>query len=90
MYVQRGGCHVGLKKIETENLSCLLQSPDESKLALKVREISDDRGRGVFTQTDRSRKSFICEYAGDTANKEDAERTADEYVQEGAKNFYQY
>jgi [histone H4]-lysine20 N-methyltransferase SETD8 len=79
-----------LKKIEAEHLSFLLQSTDETKLGLEVRETSDGRGRGVFTQTDRSRKSFICEYAGDTVTKEVADRRVDEYEQQGAKNFYQY
>jgi hypothetical protein len=77
-----------LKKIEAEHLSLLLQSTDETKLGLEVRETSDGRARGVFTLIDRSRKSFIWEYVGDTVPKEVADRRVDEYEQQGAKNFY--
>jgi histone-lysine N-methyltransferase SETD8 len=79
-----------LKKIEAEQLSLLLQNTDETKLGLEVRKTSDGRGRGVFTLIDRTRKSFICEYVGDTVPKEVAERRVDEYEVQGAENFYQY
>jgi [histone H4]-lysine20 N-methyltransferase SETD8 len=78
-----------LKKMEAEELRLLL-STDERKLGLVVQNTSDDRGRGVFTETDRSRKSFICEYIGDIVSEEEAARRVAEYVRNGATAFYQY
>jgi histone-lysine N-methyltransferase SETD8 len=79
-----------IKKIQAEQLSLLLHNTDETKLGLEVRKTSDGRGRGVFTLIDRTRKSFICEYVGDTVPKDVADRRVDEYEVQGAENFYQY
>jgi histone-lysine N-methyltransferase SETD8 len=78
-----------LKKMEAEELRLLL-STDERKLGLEVRKTSDGRGRGVFTETDRSRKSFICEYIGEIVSEDEANRRVVEYVRNGAIDFYQY